>query len=440
MKRTHGSLRCKHRLVMTLLGCAVALLGGCAGNSRTYQVAVSGLASGESVTLLDTAAIEAETYSSNGVTDFPNNWLLFKAGYTIVIQSHTPGVVCTLSNASGLIGVVNIIVNVTCEPGTESVLWSYGTPGDGQDPRAGLIMDSAGNLFGTTSSGGANGQGTVFEVPKSASGYGAESVLWSFGAPGDGQAPRAGLLTDGSCNLYGTTTYGGAYGYGAVFEIPKTASGYGTESVLWSFGAPGDGQDPRADLIMDSAGNLFGTTSSGGAGGNGTVFEIPKTTSGYGTESVLWSFGATPDGQNPQAGLLMDNYGNLFGTTSSGGANSHGAVFEIPKTASGYGTESVLWSFGATPDGQNPQAGLIMDNYGNLFGTTSGGGANGHGAVFEIPRTATGYGTESVLWSFGATPDGQNPQAGLLLDNSGNLFGTTSSGGANGHGTVFEIN
>ncbi len=441
MQRTRRRFLVKRSLVMTLLGCTVAVLAGCVGQGGVDQISVEGLARGESVTLLDNGAT-AETFSANGVTSFPQLWLSLRTDqndYNITVQSHTPGIVCAMStNASGSLQYANITVTATCRAGTESALWSFGGPKDGQNPQAGLIMDTSGNLYGTTSQGGANGAGAVFEIPTSTNGYGPESVLWSFGAPGDGQNPQAALIMDSSGNLYGTTQYGGAYGYGAAFEIPKAASGYGPESVLWSFGAPGDGQYPKAGLIMDSSGNLYGVTY-GGANAPGVVFEIPKTASGYGTESVLWSFGSPGDGQNPAAGLLMDSSGNLYGTTSSGGASAQGAVFEIPRTASGYGTESVLWSFGAPGDGQNPQAGLLMDNSGNLYGTTSRGGANGQGAVFEIPKTASGYGTESVLWSFGAMPDGQVPYAGLLMDGSGNLYGTTTNGGANGQGGVFEI-
>ena len=196
-------------------------------------------------------------------------------------------------------------------------------------------------------------------------------------------------------------------------------------------------------MIADANGDLFGTTYRGGANGDGTVFELVKTGSGY-TEEVLYSFsGGTTDGFNPEAGLVADANGDLFGTTYRGGANGVGTVFELVKTGSGY-TEEVLYNFsgstngGANPDsGANPEAGLIADANGDLFGTTTAGGANGVGTVFELVKTGSGY-TEKVLSSFSGG-DGADPVAGLIADANGDLFGTTTAGGANGVGTVFEI-
>jgi uncharacterized repeat protein (TIGR03803 family) len=343
---------------------------------------------------------------------------------------------------------------------------------DGANPQAGLIADASGNLFGTTALGGANNQtvvgqgGTVFKIAKTASGYaGTPTVLYSFcsvimnGICTDGANPQAGLLPDASGNLFSTTILGGVHGAGTVFEIAKTASGYAsTPIVLYSFCAIGgmclDGSFPAAGLIADASGNLFGTTASGGSNFKGTVFEIVKTSDGFAsTLSTLVKFN---DGSSPQAGLIADANGNLFGTTS-GGVNGGGSVFEIAKTASGYAsTATVLYSFcGPTlqdcPEGFKPQAGLIIDANGNLFGTTSLGGANSQGTVFEIAKTASGYAsTPTVPYSFCAEPncaDGANPNAGVIADASGNLFGTTVLGGANNHtvggtrlgGTVFEI-
>ncbi len=193
----------------------------------------------------------------------------------------------------------------------------------------------------------------------------------------DGAAPFAGLIADGNGNLFGTTTQGGASEYGTVFEIAKTASGYaGTPTTLVSFNGT-DGAYPHGGLIADGNGNLFGTTEEGGASEEGTVFEIAKTASGYAsTPTTLVSFNYT-DGAAPHGGLIADGNGNLFGTTSEGGASVYGTVFEIAKTASGYAsTPTTLVSFNNT-DGAYPLAGLIADGNGNLFGTTSEGGASG---------------------------------------------------------------
>ena len=252
--------------------------------------------------------------------------------------------------------------------GAESVLHAFGAIPDGQNPYAGLIMDSSGNLYGTTYNGGTNSVGTVFKITAA----GAESVLHAFGPGPDGQNPYGGLILDGSGNLYGTTSSGGTNNVGAAFKITPT----GTESVLHSFGTGSDGQNPYAGLILDGSGNLYGTTYSGGTNHTGTVFKITPT----GSESVLYAFGTSPDGQNPYASLILDGAGNLYGTTAIGGTNNKGTVFKITQT----GSESVLYSFGASPDGQNPNAGLIMDSMGNLYGTTVSGGMYTDGTVFKI--------------------------------------------------------
>ena len=305
---------------------------------------------------------------------------------------------------------------------------------NGGYPSAGLTADASGNLFGTTGGGGALGYGTVFVIPKTAGGYGTLSMFATFDNT-NGNSPYAGLIADASGNLFGTTRYGGSLGYGTVFEIPKTAGGYGTLSTIASF-ALTNGSGPYAGLTVDAAGNLFGTTQSGGASGYGTVFEIPKTAGGYGTLSTIVDFTFT-NGASPSSGLTVDAAGNLFGTTQSGGATGNGTVFEIPKTAGGYGLLSTIATFNDT-NGSGPYAGLTADAAGNLFGTTLYGGASGNGTVFEIPKTAGGYGPLSTLVDFNNT-NGALPFGGLTADASGNLFGTTYLGGTNAQGTVFEI-
>src|SRR6266404_3878370 len=291
---------------------------------------------------------------------------------------------------------------------------------DGANPQAGLIADANGNLFGTTQRG-ANNRGTVFEIAKTAGGYASTpTVLVSFNGT-NGADPEAGLIADANGNLFGTTASGGANGGGTVFEIAKIAGGYAsTPTVLVSFCSQtscAGGAEPVAGLIADANGNLFGTTEFGGANGGGTVFEIAKTAGGYAsTPTVLVSFNRT-NGSFPEAGLLADANGNLFGTTRSGGANDLGTVFEIAKTAGGYAsTPAVLVSFNGT-NGADPEAGLIADANGNLFGTTFAGGANSVGTVFEIAKTAGGYATTpTILVSFCAQTnsncaDGQHPVA-----------------------------
>jgi uncharacterized repeat protein (TIGR03803 family) len=319
--------------------------------------------------------------------------------------------------------------------GKETVLYSFGSGGatDGIVPVAGLIMDSAGNLYGTTQYGGVYNLGTIFKLDTN----GNETVLYSFGSGGatDGANPGAGLIMDSAGNLYGTTNSGGAYnsvfsnGNGTIFKLDTN----GNETVLYSFGAGGlrDGNFPRAGLIMDSAGNLYGTTSGGGAVGAGTIFKLDTN----GNETVLWNFGVF--GGTPLAErLIMDSTGNLYGTTfgGSGAANDNGTVFKLDTN----GNVTVLYSFaGGTADGTEPAASLIMDSAGNLYGTTQSGGAYGKGTIFKLDSN----GNETVLYSFGSggATDGVSPAAGLVLDKKGILYGTTFSGGAGYAGTVFEI-
>jgi uncharacterized repeat protein (TIGR03803 family) len=300
-----------------------------------------------------------------------------------------------------------------------STLASFGFGPAGASPEAGLVMDGSGNLYGTAYAGGPSNAGTVFEI---AHGSGTLSVLASFNGT-NGANPSGTMILDGSGNLYGTTVYGGASVFGTVFEV---AHGSGTITTLASFNAT-DGAHPRGALIMDSGGNLYGTTNQGGGSGVGTVFEVAA---GSGTITALASFDKT-DGANPWAGLVMDGSGNLYGTTLGGGANGYGTVFEL---AAGSGTITTLASFDKT-DGANPYGALVLDGSGNLYGTANQGGSRGDGTVFEL---AQGSGTITTLASFSGG-NGRYPVAGLVMDASGNLYGTATQGGASNAGTVFEV-
>jgi uncharacterized repeat protein (TIGR03803 family) len=291
---------------------------------------------------------------------------------------------------------------------------------NGSDPMAGLVVDDGGNLYGTTTGGGAHGHGTLFEVDPDT---GIIDTLASFDQTNGGQ-PQCSLLMDSGGNLYGTTVAGGANNAGTAFEV---AYGSGTITTLATFNF-GTGTNPAAGLIKDSSGNLYGTTSAGGDNGNqGAVFEVAN---GSGTITTLASFNGA-DGSNPQAGLFMDGSGNLYGTTRSGGADDLGTVFEV---ANGSGTITTLASFDGV-NGSHPLAGLVMDGSGNLFGTTYDGGADNDGTVFEVANSS---GTITDLASFNGT-NGSGPFAGLFMDGSGNLYGTTSAGGDSGEGAVFEV-
>ncbi len=306
---------------------------------------------------------------------------------------------------------------------------------DGAFPTGDLIADANGDLVGATFGGGAGDDGTMFEIKKTAGGYASTpTTLVNF----DGEDEDV-LVADANGDLFGVTEEeGGAYDLGTVFEIAKTSTGYAsTPTTLVSFNGA-DGAFPDS-LIADSNGDLFGTTSAGGAHDDGTVFEIVKTAAGYGSTPItLVSFNGA-DGAEPVGDLIADSNGDLFGTTFSGGANNDGTVFEIAKTAAGYAsTPTALVSFNGG-DGQWPQAGLIADVNGDLFGATFEGGGANDGTVFEIKKTAAGYASApTTLISFNGT-NGANSAGSLIADADGDLFGTTLRGGAHDEGTVFEI-
>ena len=323
---------------------------------------------------------------------------------------------------------------------TETVLYSFQGAADGAHPSAALIMDGAGNLYGTAESGGSGNGGVVFELVKG-NGY-AETVLYSFQSGTDPTFPLGALLMDGAGNLYGTTFSGGSpANLGAVYELVKGGVGY-TEQVLYAFQGGADGGLPTAALIKDSAGNLYGTAQSGGIAtgpnnsGFGTVFELVKGDGGY-TETTLYQFLGGADGSNPNAALIMDGAGNLYGTTAANdsGATGNGTVFELTKSNGGY-AETVLHVFQG-PDGAVSQTPLLMDKAGNLYGTTVLGGTANDGTVFELQR-GSGYG-ETVLYSFQGGADGANASSGLVADSAGTIYGVTFLGGASGDGTAFEL-
>ena len=302
--------------------------------------------------------------------------------------------------------------------GHQSVLYSFTGGADGANPYANVIQDWAGNLYGTTAGGGAAGAGVVFKLDR----RGNETVLYSFTGNADGGYPYAGVIQDWVGNLYGTTSAGGAAGAGVVFKLDRR----GHETVLYSFTGGSDGGYPGAGVIWDWAGNLCGTTYGGGSAGAGVTFKVDQR----GNETVLHSFTNGADGGYPLAGLIMDFAGNLYGDASNGGTVGAGVLFKIDAS----GNQTVVFSFPGT-DGSNPLPGVIQDSTGNLYGTTTGGGSANAGAVYKIDPT----GHETLLYSFTGGVDGGNPQAGLIQDSAGYFYGTAETGGADGKGTIYKL-
>jgi uncharacterized repeat protein (TIGR03803 family) len=285
----------------------------------------------------------------------------------------------------------------------------------------GVIRDPAGNLLGTTQYGGNSDQdgGVVYRLSAS----GKETVLHTFGGAADGAHSEAPLVEDAAGNLYGTTLYGGTANYGTVFKVTK-----GQESVMHSFaGSPADGYHPVAPLILDSKGNLYGTTWEGGTYGYGVVFKLDPTAN----EAVLYNFlGGTADGANPYAGVIFDSEGNLYGTTEVGGSGNQGVVYKLDMTT---GIETVLHNFTGESDGFEPTTGVVFDSEGNLYGTTTYGGTEDSGVLYEI----TAAGEVVILHEFTAETDGALPNG--VIYSEGVLYGTTYYGGTNGYGVIFRF-
>ena len=307
----------------------------------------------------------------------------------------------------------------------ETVLYSFSafTANGFSRPTGGVIRDEAGNFYGTTFIGQTdvgNGYGVVYKVDAA----GHSTVLHNFTNGADGGIPYGGVIRDWKGNLYGTTNQGGASNAGVVFKIDKS----GNETVLYTFTGGADGGYPLDGVILDSKGNLYGTTNGGGASGAGVVFKVDTS----GNETVLYSFTGGDDGGYPVGGVILDSKGNLHGTTSGGGASGAGVVFKVDTS----GNETVLYSFTGGADGGYPQwVVLARDSAGNLYGTTVAGGTSNAGVVFKVDPT----GHETVLYSFTGGTDGGNPNVGVIRNWDGNLYGTADSGGASGAGVVFEI-
>ena len=363
-----------------------------------------------------------------------------------------------ISNCSGKVLVIcAVTISLTSAfartpANNEKILHAF-RGSDGAGPGGALIADGSGNLYGPAENGGeggcALGCGVVFEIDA----HHKETTLYKFQGGNDGAYPGAGLVLDGAGNLYGTTTEGGGTGCGAgcgtVFKLAPD----GTESIFYSFQGGSDGWVPMGQLAMDENGNLYGATADGGnyngstcdVDGCGTVFELQPG----GTKMTLHAFQSGSDGDFPLGGVIMDANGNLYGTTFAGGSaacngDGCGSVFEIPFN----GAEAVIYAFQGSNDGAAPFAGVTLDGAGNLYGTTAVGGEcgiqyyqNNCGTVYKI----TPGGNEAVLYDFQGGNDGLSPQSGLTIDSTGNLYGTTNLGGGkcrrmvNGCGTLFEL-
>jgi uncharacterized repeat protein (TIGR03803 family) len=316
-------------------------------------------------------------------------------------------------------------------------LYTFTGGADGGNPAGGgLVLDSAGNLYGTTSSGGTYSDGTVFELSPASGGGWTESVLYSFQGGTDGGSPSGVPIFDKAGNLYGTASNYGAYGAGTVFELSPGVGGTWTYSVLWAFAGGANGGLPSG-VVLDSKGNLFGETFAGGVQDSGTVFKLTLGSQGKWKESVIYSHkGFFPNGVlHPPAFKA----GNLYGTTDGGG-NGTGTVFQLSLGSGGHWTERILYSFKLGSQMQPiPSPGLTFDAGGNLYVETPWNGDYTYGAVNKLHRGSGGGWSRTIFYSLQGPPtDGNGPNGGVVFDSSGNLYGTTFSGGS-GCGVVYEI-
>ena len=319
----------------------------------------------------------------------------------------------------------------------EHVIYAFaGYPDCGNLPTARLIADADGNLYGTTLDGGADRDGCIFEVSRNTNGSWNETILHSFSGI-DGNGPTAALVFDKLGNLYGTTVQGGVYGSGVAFELRPSSNGEWVETVLHNFGGANDGFAPLSELIFDKDGNLYGTTYLGGEHRGGTVFELSPSPGGW-VETILHSFYASvigPGGNLPVGGVVMDGEGNLYGATEAGGAYAGGAVYELsPKN--GVYRQHLIHSFSGY-DGAEPKSGLAMDPSGNLYGTTYSGGVSDLGTVFKLTKIGWKW-AESVLLSLNGN-DGYLAVGPVAIDDDGNVYAAAIFGGLNANGSVLKL-
>jgi uncharacterized repeat protein (TIGR03803 family) len=358
---------------------------------------------------------------------------------------HSP-VICRKTAGTGFhqIMISTLTLTLLCagvaSAGTFTVIHPFTGGVDGGPSYSNLISDASGNLYGTTVWGGStnceNGCGVVFELSPAAGGGYTETTIYTFQGGSDGWSPVTGLIFDASGNLYGTTTAGGSGGQGTVFQLTPTAGGW-IKSLVFAFPVSGlSGSYPQG-LVFDASGNLYGTAYQGGAHNAGAIFQLVPSSSGW-VEHILHAFSGGNDGSLPGKSLIFDSTGNLYGTAYNGGAHGWGVVFQLAPQVGGTWKEVVLHTFTGGADGAGPGDGLTLDVSGNLYGTTAYGGNTtssvcqligpGCGVVFKLMPTSSGW-REAVMHTFTGSYDGHQPYSNLIFDSAGNAYGTAAYGG-----------
>jgi len=322
-----------------------------------------------------------------------------------------------------------------------STIYSFTAGADGAFPRGGVITDDQGNFYGATAGGGTGSSGVVYQLSKAKGSAWVQTTLYAFTGGDDGGLPQAGLLRDGQGNLYGTTYQGGSAGNGVVYQLspPKQGETAWTQKVLWTFSGGNDGSQPTCALIMDAAGNLYGTTNWGGTGVVGTVFKLSPPADGgkRWTQTVLYNFTGNNDGGQPSGQMLLGSDGNLYGTTAGYGQFNLGNVFKLSATGGDHWDFSVLHAFSGDSDGEVPRAGLIQGPDGRIYGVTAGF-ARSFGTVFALDTSGSNY---QVLWHVAGQQgfEGNGPWQELSMDDSGTLYGATYADGESNAGEIFQL-
>ena len=375
-----------------------------------------------------------------------------------------------------------LLATVAWAASAAKLIYSFAGSGDGEYTDTELVMDSVGNLYGTSVQGGTYGGGTVFQVTPA----GVHTVLYDFTGGADGGEPYKGVTLDTQGNLYGTAVTGGGGscegGCGVAFKL-SNSGGVWTQTVIHTFTGGNDGSGPGSPVAIDKQGNVYGTTPTGGANGMGVVYQLRPGatggndggggsasrlmidatgnlygvctvggTNGFGTVykmssvqgkwqfTTLYAFKDQPDGALPYGGVISDKAGNLYGTTYYAGVHDLGTVYKLTH-GNGTWTESVLYSFKGGTDGASPISSLVADAAGNLYGTTSDGGAAACvcGVIFKLTRGATGKWTESVAYRFPGMPQPGFAYNGMVGDSAGNFYGATVHGGSGNDGAIYQF-
>ena len=335
---------------------------------------------------------------------------------------------------------VFLFCGATSKAATTEVIYSFAGGGDGEYTDTDVAIDVAGNLYGTSVLGGEFDGGTVWQLSPVGGGW-VHTVLYSFTGGADGGEPYKGVTLDAAGNLYGTAVTGGSGscegGCGVAYKLTKSGATW-TQSVIHAFTGGDDGSGPGARVAVDNRGNVYGMTPTGGANGLGVIYALHPKSNGDWALRVIHAFTGGSDGSSGSAGKLLLRGGHMYGAATTGGANGSGTVFRLTPTRIGEWDFQTLYSFQGAPDGSFPYGALLFDTAGNLYGTTYYGGVNGLGAVYSLSPNGTGEWSETVLYSFRAGRDGNSSISNLVFDSAGNLYGTTSEGGL-GSGTIFKL-